>query len=614
MRDFIKILRRFLPPYLTFFRLSILFTILGTVSSVFSFAMIRPILGILFGTVDTVSDQWTFGVDTTNVKALIENNFNYYVSQAIVISGKSHTLALVGFFLVVLTLLKTGLMYLGSFFIIPLRSGIVRDVRNSLYKKVISLPIGFFSDERKGDVMSRMTGDVQEVETSVVSTIDIMFKNPIMIAVYLGVMIFLSWELTLFVLILLPISGYIIGKIGKSLKRTSTKGQTQLGVLLTQIEETLSGLRIIKAFNAETKVDARFSSETDKYMRISNRLFRKRQLAHPTSEFLGTIVIAIVLWYGGNLILNDKSSLDPEGFIFYLLIFYSIINPAKAFSTGLYSIQKGLASMERIDKILLAENHIVSPANPIAAGEFASEIEFKNVSFKYEKEFVLKDICLTIQKGKTVALVGQSGSGKSTMVDLLPRFYDVTEGAILVDGHDIRQFDLHKLRSYMGNVNQDPILFNDTFYNNIAFGVESATMEEVIAAAKVANAHDFIVASEEGYHSNIGDRGGKLSGGQRQRISIARAILANPPVLILDEATSALDTESERLVQDALEKLMRNRTTIVIAHRLSTIINADEICVMKDGEIIERGKHEELLLKDGAYKMLHEMQMSKTLN
>lgn len=612
MRDFIKILKRYVRPYRKFFGLNLLFTLLGSVAGVFSFAMISPILDILFGTQDLVTDFWAWDSDESFTD-ILKHNFEYLISNYIQDNGATYALGMVGIYLIVLSFFRVSLTYLASFFIIPLRSGIVRDIRKQLYNKIISLPIGFFSDERKGDVMSRMTGDVQEIENSVISSIDVMFKNPIIIAVYLGAMIVLSWKLTLFVLVILPISGSIIGKIGKSLKRTSQKGQTQLGVILIQIEETLSGLRIIKAFNAEGKVNARFGKEAEKYMKISNRMFRKRQLAHPVSEFLGTVIIAIVLWFGGYLILSNESSIDADEFIMYLVFFYSIINPAKAFSTGLYNIQKGMASMERVDRILMAENHIVSPDKPVECTEFKSEIIYNNVSFKYDKEYVLKNIDLKIEKGKTIALVGQSGSGKSTMVDLLPRFYDVTEGEITIDGIDVRHLGLTNLRRFMGNVNQDPILFNDTFFNNIAFGVPDATLEDVISAAKVANAHDFIIASEEGYDSNIGDRGGKLSGGQRQRISIARAILANPPVLILDEATSALDTESERLVQDALENLMRNRTTIVIAHRLSTVVSADEICVLREGKIVERGKHDELIASDGVYKKLHDMQKLSTI-
>ena len=475
MRDFIKILKRFVRPYRKFFRLNLVFTLLGSVAGVFSFAMIVPILGILFGTQDLVTDLWSLDRPEESITEILKHNLGYVVSSYIQEKGPVYALGMVGVFLIVLTFFRVGLTYLASYFIIPLRSGIVRDIRNQLYDKITSLPMGFFSDERKGDVMSRMTGDVQEIENSVIASIDVMFKNPIIILVYLGAMVLLSWKLTIFVLIVLPISGSIIGKIGKSLKRTSRKGQTQLSVLLTQIEETLSGLRIIKAFNAESKVNNRFSAEAVKYMKISNRMFRKRQLAHPVSEFLGTVIIAIVLWFGGYLILSNESTVGAEDFILYLIFFYSIINPAKAFSTGLYNIEKGMASMERVDRILMAENNIVSPDKPEVCTGFISEIAYNNVSFKYDKEIVLKNIDLKIAKGKTVALVGQSGSGKSTIVDLLPRFYDVTDGCISVDGKDIRNLALTDLRRLMGNVNQEPILFNDTFFNNIAFGVPDAT-------------------------------------------------------------------------------------------------------------------------------------------
>lgn len=483
----------------------------------------------------------------------------------------------------------------------------VRDIRNQINRKITQLSLGFFSEERKGDILARVSGDVNEIEASIMSSLDMLFKNPILITIYLVGMILISWQLTLFVFILLPFAGYVMGQVGKKLKRRSLEGQQQWGALMSQIEETLGGLRIIKAFNAEKKIQERFERANEQFRQTTTRVYRRQQMAHPMSEFLGTATIAIVLWYGGSLILSNNSSIDAATFIYYLVIFYSIINPAKDLSKAAYAIQKGLASMTRIDKILMAQSDINDPEQPKPVS-FTRSIEYRNVWFRYRNDWVLKGINLTIPKGKTVALVGQSGSGKSTLVDLLPRFYDVSEGSITIDDTDIRQVKLVDLRGLMGNVNQEAILFNDTFYNNIAFGVEGATREEVVEAAKIANAHDFIMASENGYDTNIGDRGGKLSGGQRQRISIARAILKNPPILILDEATSALDTESEHLVQEALENLMRNRTTIVIAHRLSTIKNADEICVMHEGEIVERGCHEDLLKLNGYYKRLCDMQ------
>lgn len=498
-------------------------------------------------------------------------------------------------------------MYLAFYMMIPIRTGVVRDIRNQINRKITQLSLGFFSEERKGDILARVSGDVNEIEASIMSSLDMLFKNPILISIYLIGMILISWQLTLFVFILLPFAGYVMGQVGKKLKRRSLEGQQQWGALMSQIEETLGGLRIIKAFNAEKKIQDRFERANELFRQTTTRVYRRQQMAHPMSEFLGTATIAVVLWYGGSLILSNNSSIDAATFIYYLVIFYSIINPAKDLSKAAYAIQKGLASMTRIDKILMAQSDINDPEQPKPV-KFTHAIEYRNVWFRYRNDWVLKGINLTIPKGKTVALVGQSGSGKSTLVDLLPRFYDVTEGSIAIDDTDIRQVKLVDLRGLMGNVNQEAILFNDTFFNNIAFGVEGATREQVEEAAKIANAHDFIMASEHGYDTNIGDRGGKLSGGQRQRISIARAILKNPPILILDEATSALDTESEHLVQEALENLMRNRTTIVIAHRLSTIKNADEICVMHEGEIVERGCHEDLLKLDGYYKRLCDMQ------
>lgn len=610
MKEIIRVLSRFVPPYKKFLVLSILFNMLSAVFTLVSFSAIGPILKMLFKVQeDTVFDYMDISLDGVHsVKEAILNNVNYYLSLQIQQSGTQYVLFMVGLYLIVMTFFKTASAYLGSYFMIPIRTGVVRDIRNSLFKKILSLPIGFFTSERKGDVMARMTGDVAEVENSIMASLDMLFKNPILICFYLAAMLIISWKLTVFVLILLPLSGYIMGTVGKKLKRTSAVGQQQWGELMSQIEETLGGLRIIKAFCAEHKIFDRFFKSNEGFKRTINRISSRQALAHPMSEFLGTITIVIVLWYGGSLILSGDSSIDASLFIVYLTIFYSIINPVKEFSKAGYAVQRGLASIDRIDKILTAENPIVSPKHPEQIETLSDKIEYKNVSFKYNTEWVIKDVNLTIKKGQTIALVGQSGSGKSTMADLLPRFYDVDEGSIVIDGVDIRNLDVSRLRGMMGNVNQEAILFNDTFFNNIAFGVENATMEQVVEAAKIANAHEFIVASDEGYETNIGDRGCKLSGGQRQRISIARAILKNPPVLILDEATSALDTESEKLVQDALDKLMQNRTTIVIAHRLSTIKNADLICVMHDGEIVERGRHDELIALNRYYKRLVDMQ------
>ena len=613
MKDFLRILRRFVPPYKRYLVGNILFNILSAILNLFSFALIIPILQILFKIDKGVYTYMPVIVDWANwdsVKALPEiwkNNFFWFVSDLIEREGGSFTLIILGVFLVVMTFLKVASMYLAFYMMIPIRTGVVRDIRNQINKKITQLSLGFFSEERKGDILARVSGDVNEIEASIMSSLDMLFKNPILISIYLIGMILISWQLTLFVFILLPFAGYVMGQVGKKLKRRSLEGQQQWGALMSQIEETLGGLRIIKAFNAEKKIQDRFERANELFRQTTTRVYRRQQMAHPMSEFLGTATIAVVLWYGGSLILSNNSSIDAATFIYYLVIFYSIINPAKDLSKAAYAIQKGLASMTRIDKILMAQSDINDPEQPKPV-KFTHAIEYRNVWFRYRNDWVLKGINLTIPKGKTVALVGQSGSGKSTLVDLLPRFYDVTEGSIAIDDTDIRQVKLVDLRGLMGNVNQEAILFNDTFFNNIAFGVEGATREQVEEAAKIANAHDFIMASEHGYDTNIGDRGGKLSGGQRQRISIARAILKNPPILILDEATSALDTESEHLVQEALENLMRNRTTIVIAHRLSTIKNADEICVMHEGEIVERGCHEDLLKLDGYYKRLCDMQ------
>lgn len=613
MKDFLRILRRFVPPYKKYLVGNIVFNILSAILNLFSFALIIPILQILFKiNQDTYNYtpivwDWNNWEKLKEIPGLLKDNFFWFVSDLIERQGGSFTLIILGLFLVVMTFVKVATMYLAFYEMIPIRTGVVRDIRNQINKKITELPLGFFSEERKGDILARISGDVNEIEASVMSSLDMLFKNPILIVIYLVGMIMISWQLTLFVFILLPLAGYIMGQVGKKLKKKSLEAQQQWGALMSQIEETLGGLRIIKAFNAEAKIRNRFEQTNEMFRQTITRVYRRQQMAHPMSEFLGTATIAIVLWYGGSLILSNHSTIDAPTFIYYLVIFYSIINPAKDLSKAAYAIQKGLASMTRIDKILMAETDIKDPVSPKAVA-FGKSICYNHVWFRYQNEWILKDIELEIPKGKTIALVGQSGSGKSTMVDLLPRFYDVTKGSITIDGIDIRDVTLTDLRGLMGNVNQEAILFNDTFFNNIAFGVENATREQVEEAAKIANAHEFIMASEQGYGTTVGDRGGKLSGGQRQRISIARAILKNPPILILDEATSALDTESEHLVQEALENLMRNRTTIVIAHRLSTIRNADEICVMHEGKIVERGTHDELLQLDGYYKRLSAMQ------
>ncbi len=606
MKGFWQLLRRFVPPYKKYIVLNVLFNLLTAFLTLFSFALIIPILEMLFGLNTQTYSYMEMG--SGKLDAVLTNNFYYYVQCIIERYGQSTALACIAASLVIMTAFKTGCAYLSAFFMIPIRTGVVRDIRNQIYSKIVSLPIGFFSNERKGDVMARMSGDVTEVENSIMSSLDMMFKNPIMIIACLTMMIALSWQLTLFVLILLPIAGLIMGGVGKRLKRVSLEGQTQWGVMLSNIEETIGGLRIVKAFNAERKVRNRFEGENEKYRNIVTRLSRRYELAHPMSEFLGTLTIAIVLWFGGTLILGGHSSITAPKFIYYMVIFYSIINPAKDLSKASYAIQRGLASMQRIDKILTADNPIKSPEHPTPLTEMKDGIQYKDVRFRYGDAWVIDGVSLDIKRGQTVALVGQSGSGKTTMADLLPRFYDVEEGSICIDGTDIRQFNITDLRGLMGNVNQEAILFNDSFYNNITFGVENATREQVEEAARIANAYDFIMASEQGFDTNIGDRGCKLSGGQRQRISIARAILKNPPILILDEATSALDTESEHLVQDALDKLMHGRTTLVIAHRLSTIKGADLICVMQDGRIIERGTHDQLIAQQGAYKHLVDMQ------
>lgn len=608
MKEFFQLMRRFVSPYKKYLGWAIVLNVLSAVLNVFSFTLLIPILQILFKMDNKVYEfiPWDSGV---GMKEVLVNNFYYFVTEMIEKNGPSLALLFLGLFLAFMTLLKTSCYFASSAIMVPLRTGVVRDIRIMVYSKVMSLPLGFFSEERKGDIIARMSGDVGEVENSITSSLDMLIKNPILIIFYFTTLIITSWQLTLFTILVLPGMGWLMGVVGKKLKRDSLEAQGKWSDTMSQLEETLGGLRIIKAFIAEKKMVDRFTKCSNDYRDATNRVAIRQSLAHPMSEFLGTLLIVIVLWFGGSLILGHNSSIDAPSFIFYMVILYSVINPLKEFSKAGYNIPKGLASMERVDKILKAENKIKEVPNPKPLNGLNDKIEFENISFSYDgKREVLKSVNVTIPKGKTVALVGQSGSGKSTLVDLLPRYHDVQEGDIKIDGTSIKDVRISDLRSLIGNVNQEAILFNDTFFNNIAFGVENATMEQVVEAAKIANAHDFIMEKEEGYNTNIGDRGSKLSGGQRQRISIARAILKNPPILILDEATSALDTESERMVQDALEKLMKNRTTIAIAHRLSTIRNADEICVLHEGRIVERGKHEDLLAMDGYYKKLCDMQ------
>ena len=610
------LIRRFIAPYYKgYLSLAVLFNILSALLNLVAFALVMPILNILFQIEERVTTYIPFSsLDLTTqagwsqMKEVVTNNFGYFVSQLIETEGASYTLIILGVYLVLMTLLKVGATYLGGFFLVPIRTGVVRDLRNQLNAKILALPLGFFSEERKGDVLARITGDVGEVENSVMSSLDLLLKNPILIFVYLGSMLVISWQLTLFVFLVLPIAGFVMGRVGKSLKRTSLEAQNQWGQLISQVEETLGGLRIVKAFTAEEFVDKRFRDSNEEYRQTVIGVNRRQLLAHPVSELLGTATIAIVLWYGGSLILNRDSSIDASTFIYYLVIFYSLINPLKDLSKGAYAIRRGMGSMERVDRILQAESTITDPAQPKPV-VFNEAIRLEKVSFRYAEEWVLHDVDLTIRKGQTVALVGHSGSGKSTLVDLIPRFYDVVEGRITIDGTDIREVAVADLRRLMGNVNQEPILFNASVFENIAFGVEGATLEKVRQAAEVAHADEFINEMPAGYDTNIGDRGGKLSGGQRQRLSIARAVYKNPPILILDEATSALDTKSERLVQSALDHLMEGRTTIVIAHRLSTIIHADVICVVDGGRIVEQGTHDELLALGGHYAKLHAIQV-----
>lgn len=608
MKEFIQVLRRFVAPYKRYLGFSVLFNILSAVLNIFSFAALIPILNILFNIgQERVTTLMPWPSSMNELPDVLSNNANYYVQTMIDHYGATTTLLFIGLFLAFMTFLKTGSYFLASASVMPIRTGVVRDIRNQLYQKITSLSLGFFSEERKGDIIARMSGDVQEIENSIMASLDMLFKNPILVIAYFTTLLIISWQLTLFTILFVPLFGWFMGLVGRKLKQNSVKAQNLWSDTMSQVEETLGGLRIIKAFSAEEKMNMRFDKINSNYRDSILKVTIRQQLAHPMSEFLGTLMIVIVLWFGGTLVLNEQVLSGPT-FIYYLVMLYSIINPLKELSKASYAIMKGLASIERVDKILMAEVAIKEPEKPIHLNSFEHQIEFRHVSFRYAEQWVLRDINLVIPKGKTVALVGQSGSGKSTLVDLIPRYYDVQEGEVLIDGINVRDLGVRSLRHLIGNVNQEAILFNDTFFNNITFGVDHATQEMVDQAARIANAYEFIMESEEGFDTNIGDRGSKLSGGQRQRISIARAILKNPPILILDEATSALDTESERLVQDALERLMDTRTTVAIAHRLSTIKHADEICVLHEGRIVERGTHEELIEKEGYYKKLHDMQ------
>jgi ATP-binding cassette, subfamily B, bacterial MsbA len=603
--DKYKKILNYIFPYKSKVGLNVFFNFLSVVFNVFSVTMIIPVLGILFETQPIVTERIPFEFTSE----AIQNNFYYIVSSLMIRFGNVQALIFMGLFAITTSFFKNGFKYLAMFHLAWLRNTVVKDIRNDLYKKSLRLPLSYHSNEKKGDLISRMTSDVQQIEHSIISSLEMIFREPITILVYLVTLLLISPQLTLVVFILLPVSGFIIGRIGKTLRATALKGQNKLGVILSVLEETLSGIRVIKAFNAEEKMTGRFYSLNSFYTRIMTRMYRKQYLASPVSEFLGTAVVVIIIWYGGSLVLSAESSLSPQGFIAYLLIFAQIINPAKSFSTAYYNVLKGMASADRIDDVMKAEVTIDDKSDAKNINEFNNAIEFRNVSFRYDKEIVLNNIDLTIPKGKTIALVGQSGAGKSTLVDLIPRFWDVTAGEILIDGNNIKDVKIHDLRALMGNVSQEAILFNDNFFNNIAFGDYNVSEEDVVRAAKIANAHEFIEKTPLGYYTNIGDRGNKLSGGQRQRLSIARAVLKNPPILILDEATSALDTESEKLVQEALTNVMRNRTAIVIAHRLSTVVNADLLCVMHEGKIVERGSHAELLSKDGYYRKLHNLQM-----